>query len=145
MSKVPSKHAPGLLIRLAQVGNSGLKKVQYWVHPVGQPLSDNDPYLTGGIWRDAIILPPPVNWGSDLPNGKLPSALQIDDKTGNPFSWPISNTVVHWAALEKINDPGEYELRCRTIDANDIAQPLPRPFGRSGINIIELARLIVEV
>lgn len=130
---------------LAQVGNSGLKKVQYRIHPAGQLSSENGSHATDVEWRDAIILPPPVNWGSDLPDGKLPSALQIDDKTGNPSSWPIPNTIVHWAALETINDPGEYELRCRTIDANGIAQPMPRPFGRSGINSIEVSRLVVEV
>ena len=103
------------------------------------------PHATDGEWRDAIILPPPETGDLTLPDGKLPSAMQIDDKTGKPFSWPIPNTIVHWAALEKINDPGEYELRCRTIDANGIIQPLPRPFGRSGINAIEVARLVVEV
>ncbi len=130
---------------LAQVGTSGLKKVQYWIHPAGQPLYDNDPYMIRGAWRDAIILPPPVKWGSDLPDGKLPSAMQIDNETGKPFSWPIPNTIIHWAALEKVNDPGEYDLRCRTIDANGIAQPLPRSFGRSGTNSIEVARLVAEV
>jgi len=129
---------------MAQVGISGLQKVQYRIHIAGKPSSHKETYATNGSWRDAIILPPPVNWGSDLPNGKLPSALQIDDKTGNPFSWPIPNTIVHWAALDKINEPGEYELQCRTIDANGIAQPLPRPFGRSGINVIEVARIVIE-
>lgn len=129
---------------MAQVGISGLKKVQYRILTAGQSTSDNDPHATSGDWRDAIILPPPLNWGSDLPNGKLPSTLQIDNKTGKPFSWPIPNTIVHWASLEKINDPGEYELQCRTIDANGIAQPLPRPFGRSGINVIEVARIVIE-
>ena len=91
---------------LAQVGTSGLQKVQYWIHPAGQPLSDNDPYMTRGVWHDAIILPPPANWGSDLPDGKLPPAMQFDMETGKPFSWPIPNTVIHWAVLAKVNDPG---------------------------------------
>jgi hypothetical protein len=129
---------------MAQVGISGLKKVQYRIHPAGESSSDNKPHVTNGEWRDAIILPPPEKWGSDLPNGKLPSTLQFDDKTGKPLNWPLPNTIVHWAALEKINNPGEYELRCRTIDANGIAQPLPRPFGRSGINVIEVARIVIE-
>jgi hypothetical protein len=128
----------------AQVGSSGLNKVQYWIHPAGQPLPDNDPYLTKGDWRDAIILPPPAKWGSNLPDGKLPAVMQIDPSTGKPYKWPIPDTIVHWAALEKVDDHGEYELRCRTIDANGIAQPLPRPFGRSGANTIDVARLIAE-
>jgi hypothetical protein len=129
---------------LAQVGASGLQKVQYWINPAGQTMSDNDPYMTQGAWRDAIILPPPLKWGSDLPDGKLPYAIQINRSTGVPLRWPIPNTIIHWAALEKVNDPGEFDLYCRTIDANGIAQPLPRPFGRSGINSIEVARLVVE-
>jgi len=82
----------------AQVGISGLKRVQYWLNPADQPLPEGDPYLTKGEWRDAIILPPPENWGSDLPGGKLPPVMQVDPKTGQPFTWPIPNTIVHWTA-----------------------------------------------
>ena len=97
--------------------------------------------MTRGEWHDAIILPPPLKWGSDFPEGKLPAAMQIDAISGQPFTWPIPNTIVHWATLEKVDFPGEYELRCRTIDANGIARPLPRPFGRSGFNEIDVANL----
>jgi DMSO/TMAO reductase YedYZ molybdopterin-dependent catalytic subunit len=128
----------------AQVGISGLNKVQYWVHPEGKPLPEEDPYSAKGEWSDAIILPPPVKWGSDLPDGKLPDVMQIDPKTGKPFTWPIPNTIVHWAALTIVNAPGEFEIRCRTIDANGIAQPMPRPFGRSGTNKIEVAKIMAE-
>jgi len=130
---------------LAQVGISGLNKVQYWINPAGKPLPEEDPYLTNGEWRDTIILPPPAKWGIDFPDGKLPSAMQIDPKTGNPFTWPIPNTIVHWAALSKVDAPGEFEIRCRTKDANGIAQPMPRPFGRSGTNRIEMARFTSEL
>jgi DMSO/TMAO reductase YedYZ molybdopterin-dependent catalytic subunit len=129
---------------LAQVGLSGLKKVQYWLHPTGKPLPENDPYLAQGDWRDAIVLPPPEKWGSDLPDGKLPPVMQMDPKTGQFFTWPIPNTIVHWAALAKTTAPGQYQLRCRTIDANGIAQPLPRPFGKSGINTIKMVELKAE-
>jgi hypothetical protein len=135
---------PFAVTGLAQVGNRGLSKVQYWLHPAGQPLPEDDSYLTRGEWRDASILPPPVKWGSDFPDGKLPTVLQIDTKSGQPDTWPIPNTIVHWAALTKMNAPGEFDLRCRTIDGNGIAQPLPRPFGLSGINRIEVARIIAE-
>jgi hypothetical protein len=135
---------PFALTGLAQVGTSGLSKVQYWIHPAGQPLQEGDAYLTKGEWHDAIILPPPVKWGSDFPDGKLPEVLQVDTKTGQPISWPIPNTIVHWAALTKVNAPGAFDLRCRSIDANGIAQPLPRPFGHSGINRIEVARITAE-
>ena len=129
---------------LAQVGISGLNKVQYWIYPSGKTLSEEDPFLREGEWLDAVVLPPPEKWGSDLPGGKLAAVLQIDDKTGQPFTWPLPNTIVHWTALIKINSPGSYDLRCRTIDANGIAQPLPRPFGLSGVNRIELTKVLVE-
>lgn len=38
---------------------------------------------------------------------------------------------------------GKYELRCRTIDANGAAQPLPRPFPKSGKNTIQ--KMLLEV
>jgi hypothetical protein len=129
---------------LAQVGGSGLAKVQYWIRPFGQPLPEDDPYMAKGEWIDALILPPPATWGSDLPGGKLPPVMQTDPKTGKPVTWPLVNTIVHWAALVQVNQPGEYEIRCRTIDANGIAQPMPRPFGRSGYNRIETARFTSE-
>ena len=135
---------PFAITGLAQVGIRGLSKVQYWLYPAGQPLPERDSYLTKGEWCDAIILPPPVNWGSDLSDGKLPNVLQIDAKTSQPDIWPIPNTIVHWVALTKVNAPGEFDLRCRTIDGNGIAQPLPRPFGLSGINRIEEGRITAD-
>ena len=138
------KGEPFAITGLAQVGSSGLNKVQYRIHPSGDPIPAEDSRYTGGEWRDAIILQPPLNWGSDLPDGKLPDAMQFDSATGQPLSWPLPNTIVHWAAKTEINLPGHYEIRCRTIDANGIAQPLPRPFGRSGINRIEVAGIEVE-
>jgi hypothetical protein len=145
--QTPEKVSPGqqfAITGLAQVGISGLSKVQYWLHSADKPLPEDDSYLTNGEWHDAMILPPPVNWGSDLPQGKLPTVMQIDAKTGQPFTWPIPNTIVHWAALIKVDLPGKFDLRCRTIDANGIAQPMPRPFGRSGTNNIEVVRIISD-
>ena len=80
-----------------------------------------------------------------MPEGKLPAVMQIEASTGKPYTWPLPNTINHWAALAKVDKPGAYDLRCRTIDANGIAQPFPRPFGRSGINEIETARITAEV
>lgn len=122
---------------MAQVGKSGLNKVQYWIRPSGDPLPEEDPHFAKGEWRDAIILPPPAKWGSDLEGGKLPPVMQIDPSTGKPYKWPMVNAIVHWAALIKVTGTGEFELRCRTIDGNGVAQPMPRPFGRSGYNKIE--------
>jgi DMSO/TMAO reductase YedYZ molybdopterin-dependent catalytic subunit len=127
----------------AQVGISGLGKVQFLILPSGK-LSDEDPYLSHSDWQDALILPPPAKWGSDLPDGKLPDILQTDPKTGNPLRWPLINTIVHWACVTRIDTAGDFEIRCRTIDSNGIAQPMPRQFGRSGYNRIEVVKIRSE-
>jgi hypothetical protein len=43
---------------VAQVGMSGLSKVQYWLHPRDESLPKDDPYFTRAEWKDADILPP---------------------------------------------------------------------------------------
>jgi len=130
---------------VAQVGLSGLSKVQYWVCPKDTPAAEDDPYFTGADWKDADILPAPTHWGGSLPDGKLPPVpSQIDPKTGKPYQWPIRYAIAHWAALVKIDKLGQYDLRCRTIDENGIAQPMPRPFLKSGKNDIQKVQIIVE-
>ena len=129
---------------LAQVGMSGLKKVQYYLVPESEPLSENDPYFTKGQWQDANILPPPEQWGGNLPDGKLPSIPRQFDAAGKPLRWPIPNSIVHWATVLKAPRPGKYDLRCRTIDANGVAQPMPRPFPKSGHNAIQKVQIVVE-
>ena len=113
---------------------SGLSKVQYWLHPQGEPLPEDDPHFAKAPWKDADVLPPPESgWGGGLPDGKLPPIpSQIDSKTGKPYTWPMRDTIVHWAALLRDLSPGEYDLRCRTVDARGIAQPMPRPYNKSG-------------
>jgi len=135
--------APGTGV--AQVGMSGLSKIQYWLRSHDEPLADNDPYFTKVKWENAAILPPPNRWGGGLPGGKLPPVpRQIDSATGKPHNWPMRNTIAHWATLLKIERPGTYDLRCRTIDANGIAQPMPRPFLKSGHNAIQSVRIVAE-
>ena len=130
---------------IAQVGMSGLKKVQCWLCPESAALPKDDPYFASSDWRDAAILPPPAEWGGGLPGGRLPPVpLQMNPADGRPYQWPMRNTVVHWAALIEGIAPGRYHLRCRTIDANDIAQPMPRPFPKSGNNAIHKMELVVE-
>jgi len=130
---------------VAQVGMSGLSKVQYWLHPQDEPLAKDDSYFDKGEWKDADILGPPYHWGGGLPNGKLPPIpRQFDAGTGKPHRWPLPNTTVHWATLLTAARPGKYDLRCRTIDANGIAQPMPRPFPKSGHNVIQRVQVIIE-
>lgn len=129
---------------VAQVGISGLKKVQIWVNPKSKEWPEDDRYYAKAPWKDAEVLPPPKSWGGDMPNGKLPLPIQDFDKTGKPKKWPIPYTSAHWAVLLPGLPAGKYDVRCRTIDAKGVAQPMPRPFRKSGRNTIQRSTLIVE-
>jgi hypothetical protein len=131
---------------MAQVGISGLAKVQYCVHSQKEPWPADDPHWTKADWKDAAVLPPPADWGGGLPGGKLPALTsQADPAKGTPLQWPMRYTIVHWAALLPGLPPGSYDLCCRTIDANGIAQPMPRPpLPRTGYNAIHRVTLVVK-
>ena len=136
---------PAPVTGVAQVGMSGLSKVQVWLHPQGAPLPPDDPYFAKGNWKDADILPPPDRWGGGLPDGRLPAdTREMESAAGKPRQWPLPNTIVHWAMLLSDLSPGKYDLRCRTLDASGVAQPMPRPFPKSGNNAIQRVSLIVE-
>jgi DMSO/TMAO reductase YedYZ molybdopterin-dependent catalytic subunit len=130
---------------LVQVGVSGLSRVQVWVKPKGEPLPPDDPYLSRGDWRDADLLGPPERWGGEVGDAPLPATpMGFNAGTGKPEQWPIRFGIAHWATLLPGMDPGEYELRCRTIDAGGHAQPMPRPFPKSGRNAIHQVGMRVE-
>jgi hypothetical protein len=135
---------PAALTGMAQVGMSGVNKVQYFVHSQKDPWPADDPYRLKADWKDAAILPPPAVWGGGLPGGNLPATSQIDPATGKPLQWPLPNTVVHWAALLPGLPPGIYNLGCRTIDGNGIAQPMPRTLPRTGFNTLHIVPLTVK-
>jgi hypothetical protein len=65
------------------------------------------------------------------------------DAAGKPKSWPMRLAKAHWAALIPGLPAGDYTLRCRTIDANGQAQPMPRPFKKSGRCDIESVKMTV--
>jgi hypothetical protein len=133
------------VLGIAQAGLSGLSKVQIWVTPQGTALPANDPYFATADWRDAEILPAPTCWGGGLPGGKLPEApFQFDVKTGQPRERPMPDTIAYWRAQLPGLKPGKYDLRCRTIDAKGVAQPMPRPFPKSGYNAIPKVSVTVE-
>jgi hypothetical protein len=46
-------------------------------------------------------------------------------------------------AVLKDLKPGHYELRARSVDLNDCAQPEPRPSQKSGKNSIQVRRFEV--
>ncbi len=129
----------------AQVGISGISKVQYCVHSQKEPWPADDPYWMKAQWKDATLLPMPDNWGGGLPGGKLPALTpQAGPATGTALKWPIRYAIVHWVTLLPGMSPGSYDLCCRTIDGNGIAQPLPRPFPRTGFNAIHRVDLVVR-
>ncbi len=137
--------APIPLTGLAQVGMSGLERVQYGVTPASTVWPADDPYFTRAPWRDAEILPPPENWGGGLPDGPLPGRVRwYDPGRGASTLWPMRWAMAHWAALVAAPAPGEYTIRCRTIDASGVAQPMPRPFKKSGRTAIDELSVRVE-
>ena len=130
---------------LAQVGISGVSKVQTWLHQAGDIGETGDRYFQSAPWRDAEILGPPETWGGDLPDGKISrSTIGFDSDTGRPTRWPMRLFKLHWAALLPGVQAGEYTFRCRTVDANGQGQPLPRPFRKSGHAQIEEVSITVE-
>lgn len=125
----------------AQVGVSGLWKVQVWVQRANETWPVDDPYFAKAPWLDAHILPPPANWGGIDAIPKR--TLGFDPASGRPLTWPMRLAKAHWAALLPGLPAGEYSLRCRTIDAKGRAQPMPRPFKKSGRCDIEEVKFSV--
>jgi len=129
----------------AQVGVSGLSKVQVSIDSDAQDQSTHDRYFSNAPWTDAQILPPPKDWGA-IPDGKPPSGtMGFDATTGHPRTWPMRLTKVHWAVLLPGLPAGDYTLRSRTIDEKGVAQPMPRPFLKSGHSSIESVNITVKV
>ncbi|MEE3054613.1 MAG: molybdopterin-dependent oxidoreductase [Planctomycetota bacterium] len=145
---LPATVKPGQSIPVtgyAQVGISGLAKVQVWIHNDAEKLPPEDEYFLKAPWRDAEVLPPPEKWGGDLPDNTIPSPTYgFDPKTGQPGTWPLRMSKIHWAALLPGLPAGSYTLRSRTIDSNGAAQPMPRPFRKSGRAKIGEMSLTVE-
>jgi DMSO/TMAO reductase YedYZ molybdopterin-dependent catalytic subunit len=108
---------------VAQVGVSGLSEVQVWVRSVQDQTwsADDDPYCDKGDWRPAEIVERP----DDLNGLDLTAKAQQQ-------AWPLRYTFVRWRAELPALSAGDYEMRCRSIDLNGIAQPMPRPFAKSG-------------
>src|SRR5207245_2959978 len=56
----------------AMVGWSGLKRVEYWLRAdTGNHgrLADDDPAWAAAVWKPCGLLPPPEDWGGNLPAG----------------------------------------------------------------------------
>ncbi|MCA9030226.1 MAG: molybdopterin-dependent oxidoreductase [Planctomycetaceae bacterium] len=136
---VPHKVKPNTPIPVsgyAQVGVSGLSKVQVWIESQEAPYVGNEPHFADAPWMDADILPAPEKW-TGLPGDAIPPGTHGFDETGRPLTWPLRLTNAHWAKLLPGLPLGQYTFRCRSVDENGIAQPLPRPFKKSGHAAIE--------
>ncbi|MBL9093633.1 MAG: molybdopterin-dependent oxidoreductase [Planctomycetaceae bacterium] len=127
----------------AQVGISGLTKVQVSIEPADKPRPEGDPYFTTATWVDAELLPAPTDWGA-LDGGRIPPQTHGFDSSGRPKHWPLRLTNAHWAAVLPALPAGKYVLRSRTIDEKGHAQPLPRPFRKSGHAAIESITFTVK-
>jgi DMSO/TMAO reductase YedYZ molybdopterin-dependent catalytic subunit len=128
----------------AQVGISGLSKVQVWIAPEKAEWPAEDKYFATAPWTDAEILARPKSWGGELPDDRVPAGTLGFDDAGQPRTWPMRLAKAHWAALLPGLPAGDYTLRSRTIDEKGIAQPLPRPFRKSGHSAIEAVSVKVK-
>lgn len=81
---------------------------------------------------------------STCPHRRIEAPVQIDPATGKPHVWPMRYAIVHRAVLLPALPAGKYDLCCRAIDANGIAQPMPRPPPRTGANAIQEATLTAK-
>ena len=138
----PQETKAGATIKVtgvAQVGISGVSKVQYWLQRADAHNPPGDAYFAQAPWQDAELHTAPVGggWGGGLPAGEMTSGVRGFDASGKPTEWPQRYTILHWSANIKGVARGIYTLRCRTIDFSGVAQPMPRPLPKSGMNAIE--------
>jgi DMSO/TMAO reductase YedYZ molybdopterin-dependent catalytic subunit len=138
---------PITLTGTAMVGWSGLKRVEYWLRPdtgTHGRLAEDDPAWQKAEWQPCAILPPPEHWGGSLPEGVMPKDVWgFDAATGKPKDWPLRFSIAQWTVtLDKLA-PGAYEFRARTIDLNGFAQPEPRPYQKSGMNLVQCKQFVV--
>jgi DMSO/TMAO reductase YedYZ molybdopterin-dependent catalytic subunit len=122
----------------AMVGLPGLKRVEYWLRPDAGThgrIELDDPAWATARWQPCTVQPAPQDWGGTLPDGVMPRDVWgFDPKTNRPREWPMRYSWAIWSVtLDKLA-AGAYEFRARTVDANDFAQPEPRPYSKSGRN-----------
>lgn len=143
---VPKMHTAGMPIPItgyAQVGISGVTKVQVWLEKEGEESKAEPPTFADAPWVDATILPRPKSWGSLTDESLLKNAHGFDAQ-GEPKTWPMRLAKIHWATLLPPVTPGNYTLRSRTVDEKNHPQPLPRPFKKSGHAALEVVKIVVK-
>lgn len=127
-------------------GPSGVRRVEYWLRRIEgtpEPLAGDAPELLRGPWLPCTLEPQP-DWRSLLPRGLKPqNLLGFDQTTGQARSWPPRFGMCSYSALIRDCQPGHYEVRVRSVDLNDFAQPEPRPWQKNGKNAIQVRRFEV--
>jgi DMSO/TMAO reductase YedYZ molybdopterin-dependent catalytic subunit len=145
----PASYRRGELIMregMAMVGWSGLTRVEYWLRPSagGEKLADDDPAWQRAVWTPCEVMPPPDDWAAILPERTSPREIWgFDRKTGKPKEWPLLFSMLPWTARLPTLPPGSYEFRARTIDLNGFDQPEPRPYQKSGMNLVPCETFVV--
>ncbi len=131
----------------AMVGPSGLRRVEYWVRPAtgaDGKLADDDPAWKTAVWGTCELMSPPNHWDAILPAGTSANDVWgFDRDTGKPKDWPLLYSMVPWTARIIGLAPGTHELRARTVDLNGFAQPEPRPYQKSGLNLVPVRTFVV--
>jgi DMSO/TMAO reductase YedYZ molybdopterin-dependent catalytic subunit len=142
-----SAHEPIVIEGTAMVGWSGLARVEYWLRPGtggDGKLALHDPAWKSAVWRPCELMPPPSDWEAILPDGTSPREIWgFDSKTGQPRNWPLLFSMVPWTARLEGLAPGPYEFRARAVDLNGFAQPEPRPYQKSGMNLVPCQTWVV--
>jgi DMSO/TMAO reductase YedYZ molybdopterin-dependent catalytic subunit len=142
------KGDPAAIEGTAMSGWSGLKRVEYWLRPVAgahEKLGDDDPAWTSARWVPCDMMPPPEDWNALLPAGTAARDVWgFDRSTGKPKDWPPRYSVVPWSATLGDLPVGSYEFRVRSVDLNGFAQPEPRTYQKSGLNLVQCAYLNVS-
>jgi DMSO/TMAO reductase YedYZ molybdopterin-dependent catalytic subunit len=133
--RVPTEVSPDTpfeVTGIAQVGVSGLSRVETSLTSAAAVGADEDLFGQTGDWRAAEVVGRPDNL--DALNLSVPVQRE---------QWPLRYTFVHWRATMPGLAAGAYTLRCRSVDLNGIAQPMPRPFPKSGRAEIQRVNLSV--
>ncbi len=90
-------------------------------------------------------MPPPDDWEQILPEGTSPKEIWgFDPASGKPKNWPLLYSMVSWTAQLEGLAAGSYEFRARTVDLNGFAQPEPRTYQKSGMNLVPCRTFVVR-
>jgi DMSO/TMAO reductase YedYZ molybdopterin-dependent catalytic subunit len=139
---------PIIIDGTAMSGWSGLKRVEYWLRPDagnGGKLAEDDPAWASARWQPCDLMPSPSDWRGLLPPGTSPKEVWgFDPATGRPKDWPLRFSVAPWSVTLSDLAPGAYEFRARSVDLNGFAQPEPRIYQKSGLNLIQCRLFTVK-